>query len=87
MEAFGAQSSFVDITIINELYVMLLHEFCRQMLTSVTFFIRLLESVLSVSVEKITTVSGLISLINDLGSIRLFVTSSAVWSLTSLLPQ
>ena len=40
-----------------------LHEFCRQMLTSVTFFIRLLESVLSVSVEKITAVSGLISLI------------------------
>ena len=54
-----------------------LHEFCRQMLTSVILFIRLLESVLSVSVEKITTVSGLISLINDLRSIRLFVTSSA----------
>ena len=46
-----------------------LHEFCRQMLTSVTLFIRLLESVLSVSVEKITTVAELISLINDLRSI------------------
>ena len=51
--------------------------FCRQMLTLVTLFIRLLESVLNVSVEKMTTVSGLISLITDLRSIRLFATSSA----------
>ena len=47
-----------------------LHEFCTQMLTSVILFITLLESVLSVSVEKTTTVSGLISLINDLRSSR-----------------
>ena len=64
-----------------------LHEFCRQMLTSVTLFIRLIESVLSVSVEKMTAASGLISLFNDLRSIRLFVTSSTEWSLTSLVPQ